>query len=95
MIELKLIRTKPNSLEQSYTHGELFFWDTGLGKWLDFCYTLEDTVRDLNMNGKFDGDEKKIYGKTAIPFSPKGKPYKSPLPPDAVPPVVPEKTIKK
>lgn len=25
-------------------------------------------VRDLNKNGVFDGDEEKIYGKTAIPY---------------------------
>lgn len=75
MLDLKLIRTKPNDLEQTYTHGELFVKDNS-GKGIDFCYTLEDTVRDLNMNGKFDGAEKKIYGKTAIPFSPKGEPYK-------------------
>lgn len=67
MIELKLIRTKPKSLEQNYTHGDLFIKDNS-GKWLDFCFTLEDKVRDLNMNGKFDGDEKKVYGETAIPF---------------------------
>lgn len=75
MIKLKLIRKNPENLEQEYTHGELFIKDNG-NKWLDFCYTLEDTVRDINKNGKFDGDEKKIYGKTAIPFSPKDKPYK-------------------
>ena len=67
MIELKLIRQTPKSIEQSYTHGELFTKD-GSGKWLDFCYTLEDTVRDINKSGDFDGDEKKVYGKTAIPF---------------------------
>lgn len=33
-----------------------------------FCYTLEDIVRDVNQNGKFDNGEKKIYGETAIPY---------------------------
>lgn len=33
-----------------------------------FCDVLEDTVRDLNKNGKFDNGEAKIYGKTAIPY---------------------------
>lgn len=32
------------------------------------CETLEDTVRDVNRNGRFDGQERKVYGKTAIPF---------------------------
>ena len=29
---------------------------------------MEDKVRDLNKNGVFDGDEKKVYGETAIPY---------------------------
>ena len=33
-----------------------------------FCDTLEDTNRDLNRNGVFDGDEKKTMHETAIPF---------------------------
>ena len=68
MIQLKLIRTKPKDINQKFTHGELFIKDNS-GKWMDFCYTLEDQIRDINMNGKFDGEEKKIYGETAIPFS--------------------------
>lgn len=32
------------------------------------CDTLEDTVRDLNKNGKFDAGEYKVYGETAIPY---------------------------
>ena len=31
------------------------------------CDAIEDTVRDLNHNGIFDGDEQKVYGETAIP----------------------------
>lgn len=34
----------------------------------EICDTLEDAVRDANANGVFDGDEKKVYGKTAIPY---------------------------
>ncbi|MEZ3441532.1 DUF5675 family protein [Alistipes sp.] len=33
-----------------------------------FCDTLEDTVRDLNKNGIFDGAEKKVMHETAIPY---------------------------
>lgn len=32
-----------------------------------FCDTLEDADRDTNRNGRFDGDEKKTAGITAIP----------------------------
>lgn len=32
------------------------------------CDTIEDTVRDVNKNGKFDNGEKKIKHETAIPF---------------------------
>lgn len=49
-------------LGESYTIGSLSID----GK--KFCDTLEDRVRDLNKNGVFDGDEKKVYGKTAIPY---------------------------
>lgn len=31
------------------------------------CDAIEDTVRDANHNGIFDGEEKKINGETAIP----------------------------
>lgn len=38
-------------------------------KWTSFsCDTLEDVNRDKNKNGKFDGDEKKVYGDTCIPY---------------------------
>ena len=37
-------------------------------EWVYLCDTLEDTVRDLNRDGKFDNGEKKIWGKTAIPY---------------------------
>ena len=50
------------ALRSTYTIGRLYVD----GKY--FCDTLEDTVRDLNKNGKFDNGEKKVYGKTAIPY---------------------------
>lgn len=33
-----------------------------------FCDTLEDKTRDINRNGRFDGQEKKIQNQTSIPF---------------------------
>ena len=50
------------ALRQTYTIGRLYVD----GNY--FCDTLEDTVRDLNKNGKFDNGEKKVYAKTAIPY---------------------------
>ena len=50
------------ALRSTYTIGRLYVD----GNY--FCDTLEDTVRDLNKNGKFDNGEKKIKGKTAIPY---------------------------
>lgn len=66
------------ALRSTYTIGRLYVD----GNY--FCDTLEDTVRDLNKNGKFDNGEKKVYGKTAIPcgtyeikwtYSPRFKKY--------------------
>lgn len=50
------------ALRPTYTIGKLYIDDAY------FCDTLEDTVRDLNKNGKFDNGEQKIKGKTAIPY---------------------------
>lgn len=50
------------ALRDNYTIGRLYID----GKY--FCDTLEDKVRDLNKNGVFDGNEKKVYGETAIPY---------------------------
>ena len=50
------------ALRQTYTIGKLYID----GKY--FCDTLEDTVMDTNKSGKFDNGEKKIKGKTAIPY---------------------------
>lgn len=56
-LTLKRIALKP-----TYTIGKLYIDDNY------FCDTLEDTVRDLNKDGKFDNGEKKIKGETAIPY---------------------------
>lgn len=50
------------ALKDTYTIGKLYID----GKY--FCDTLEDKVRDLNKDGKFDNGEHKVYGKTAIPY---------------------------
>ena len=50
------------ALRPTYTIGKLYIDD------VYFCDTIEDTVRDLNKNGKFDNFEKKIHSKTAIPY---------------------------
>lgn len=49
-------------LKEQYTIGKLYVD----GEY--FCDTLEDKVRDVNKNGKFDNGEKKVYGQTAIPY---------------------------
>ena len=56
------LKLKRIALKDTYTIGKLYID----GEY--FCDTLEDTVRDLNKNGVFDNGEKKIYGKTAIPY---------------------------
>lgn len=50
------------ALRKTYTIGKLYIDDDY------FCDTLEDTVIDLNKDGKFNNGEKKIKGKTAIPY---------------------------
>ena len=58
-MELRLERLWP---KKEYTVGRLYV-DGEL-----FCNTLEDKVADVNRNGCFDGHEKKVPGKTAIPY---------------------------
>lgn len=58
-MELTLTRI---ALRDTYTIGRLFVD----GKY--FCDTLEDKVRDLNRNGRFDNGEVKVNGQTAIPY---------------------------
>lgn len=45
-----------------YTIGKLYINGTY------FCDTLEDKTVDLNKSGKFDDGEKKVWGKSSIPF---------------------------
>lgn len=56
------LELKRRFLGESYTIGSLSIDGT------KFCDTLEDKVCDLNKNGVFDGDEKKVYAETAIPY---------------------------
>ena len=58
-MELKLNR---HYLGDSYTIGKLYI----NGDY--FCDTLENKVRDLNKNGRFDNGERKIPKETAIPY---------------------------
>lgn len=58
-MKLRLVRI---ALRDTYTIGRLYV--NGVYE----CDTLEDKVRDLNKNGKFDKGEKKVYGETAIPY---------------------------
>lgn len=56
------LRVERKYLKENYTIGNLYID----GKF--FCNTLEDKVRDINKNGKFDNGETKVYGQTAIPY---------------------------
>ena len=58
-MELKLER---KYLNESYTIGKLYIDNEY------YCDTLEDTVRDINKDGKCDNKEVKGYGQTAIPY---------------------------
>lgn len=49
-------------IKEEYTIGRLYI------NGILFCNTLEDKVRDINMNGTFDCGEFKISGHTAIPY---------------------------
>ena len=50
------------ALRATYTVGHLYAGGVKL------CDTLEDCVRDLDRNGRFDNGEVKIRGQTAIPY---------------------------
>lgn len=58
-LDMKLVRTE---FKDTQTVGKLYL------NGVYFCDTLEDKNRDLNKNGIFDGDEKKVYAQTCIPF---------------------------
>lgn len=53
---------KRRFLGETYTIGSLFIY----GQY--FCDTLEDKVRDINRNGRFDSGETKVQNETAIPY---------------------------
>ena len=50
------------ALRPTYTIGKLYID----GEY--FCDTIEDPVVDIDKSGKFDGEEKKVYGESAIPY---------------------------
>ncbi len=56
------LTVKRIALRETYTIGRLLVD----GKYI--CDTLEPTVRDVNRNGIFDGDERKVPSLTAIPY---------------------------
>ena len=59
VMELKLIRKYKT---KNYCIGHLYV--NGVYE----CNTLEDKNRDVDKNGIFNNGEKKVYGKTCIPF---------------------------
>lgn len=59
-MEIKVKRITP--IDCPYTIGKMYID----GDY--FCDTLEDRVRDINKNGKFDNGEVKVAGETAIPY---------------------------
>ena len=61
-----ILRLRRIALRETYTIGKLEVLDMGEWKWI--ADTCEDKVRDLNMNGCFDGAEKKVMHETAIPY---------------------------
>lgn len=63
MLQLLIRRV---ALEDEYTIGRLYVVNDGKRTYI--MDTLEDRVRDVNKNGRFDNGEKKIPGETAIPY---------------------------
>ena len=60
------LRLERTAIKKTYTIGHLY--DVTNGKKVYICDTIEDKVRDLNHNGIFDGNEKKVPKETAIPY---------------------------
>ena len=50
------------ALRPTYTIGKLYI------DGVYFCDTIEDKVVDVDKSGKFEGNEKKVYGESAIPY---------------------------
>jgi hypothetical protein len=59
-MKIKVKRITP--IDYPYTIGKMYID----GDY--FCDTLEDRVRDIDKNGKFDNGEVKVAGETAIPY---------------------------
>ena len=58
--------------KDKYTIGDFFVEEEKI------CNTLEDKVRDINQDGDLlDEGEDKIYGETAIPYTPEGFGYEA------------------
>ncbi len=68
MLDLHIVTYNKNA---KYTESKLFRMNDNE----ELCDVLEDTIRDVNSNGKFDNDEKKVYGQTAIPAPTKEQEY--------------------
>ena len=60
------LRLERTALRPTYTIGHLYDVTDGRREYI--CDVVEDKVRDLNKNGRFDGDEKKVPSQTAIPY---------------------------
>ena len=63
--ELRLLLHRA-ALKSKYTIGHLYLVSGDKRTYI--CDTIEDKVRDLNHNGKFDNGEVKIPSQTAIPY---------------------------
>ena len=61
-----MLRLERTALKAKYTIGHLYVMQGD--KKVYVCDTIEDTVRDINKNGIFDKNEKKIPKLTAIPY---------------------------
>lgn len=59
-MEIKVKRITP--VDYPYTIGKMYIENQY------FCDTLENKIIDVNKNGRFDGNEKKVYGESAIPY---------------------------
>lgn len=58
-MKIAVVRQWP---KETYTIGRMFL------NGAFFCNTLEDRIVDVNKNGHFDGNEKKVAGESAIPY---------------------------
>lgn len=56
------IKVKRRYFGAEYTIGTMYI------DGVRFCDTLEDKNRDVNHNGSFDGNERKVKNETCIPF---------------------------